>query len=105
MITDLHNRCLNIVGTYSAGLSIQALGRPFARIPRVVWTTVGWIVYTVGGIAGRDHFSEILSNLLAVMGYWCTILVVLIIEEHFIFRRKNGRLGGYPLDGWDSPHS
>ncbi|KAF9014576.1 cytosine-purine permease, partial [Hymenopellis radicata] len=97
--------CVNILGTYSAGLSIQALGRPFARIPRVAWTAIGWIVYTVGGIAGRDHFSEILSNLLAVMGYWTTILVVLILEEHFIFRRKNERLGGYPLDGWDSPHS
>ncbi|TFK32555.1 cytosine-purine permease [Crucibulum laeve] len=93
----------NILNTYSAGLSMQSLGRPFAMIPRFFWTFIGFVVYTVAGIAGREHFSEILSNFLSILGYWTAWFVVVVAEEHFIFRRKNGRLGGYNLDDWDSP--
>jgi hypothetical protein len=50
----------NIPNTYSAGLSIQALGRPFALIPRFFWTLVAFAAYTIAGVAGREHFSAIL---------------------------------------------
>ncbi|KAF8990473.1 cytosine-purine permease [Cyathus striatus] len=93
----------NILNTYSAGLSIQALGRPFAIIPRFFWTFFAFVVYTVAGVAGREHFSEILSNFLSILGYWTAWFIVIIMEEHLIFRRKNGPLGGYSLDDWDSP--
>ncbi|KDR83261.1 hypothetical protein GALMADRAFT_89116 [Galerina marginata CBS 339.88] len=93
----------NIVNTYSAGLSIQALGRPFAKVPRFFWTFIGFVVYTVAGVAGREHFSAILSNFLSILGYWTAWFIVIVMEEHFLFRRKGGRLGGYNLDDWDSP--
>lgn len=93
----------NIVNTYSAGLSIQALGRPFAVVPRFFWTFVSFVIYTVAGVAGREHFSAILSNFLSILGYWTAWFIVIVMEEHFIFRRKGGRLGGYNLDDWDSP--
>ena len=51
----------NIPNTYSAGLSIQALGRPFALVPRFFWTLVAFAAYTIAGVAGREHFSEILT--------------------------------------------
>jgi len=93
----------NIANTYSAGLSIQALGRPFAKVPRFFWTFFGFVVYTVAGIAGRQHFSDILSNFLSILGYWTAWFIIIVMEEHFLFRQPGGRLGGYNLDDWDSP--
>ncbi|PSS29728.1 hypothetical protein PHLCEN_2v2876 [Hermanssonia centrifuga] len=93
----------NIPNTYSAGISMQALGRPFALVPRFFWVFLAFVIYTVAGVAGREHFSEILSNFLSILSYWTAFFIVIVAEEHFIFRRKNGPLGGYNLDDWDSP--
>lgn len=92
----------NIPNTYSTGLSIQALGRPFAIIPRFFWVFIAFVVYTVAGVAGREHFSAILSNFLSILSYWTAFFIVIVAEEHFIFRRKNGPLGGYNLDAYDT---
>ncbi|EKM58082.1 uncharacterized protein PHACADRAFT_252082 [Phanerochaete carnosa HHB-10118-sp] len=93
----------NIPNTYSAGLSMQALGRPFAIVPRFFWVFLAFVIYTVAGVAGREHFSEILSNFLSILSYWTAFFIVIVAEEHFIFRRPNGPLGGYNLDDWDTP--
>jgi len=93
----------NIPNTYSAGLSIQALGRPFAKVPRFLWTVVACVIYTVAGIAGREHFSTILSNVLAVLSYWTAFFIMITFIEHKVFRRPNGPLGGYDLTAYDSP--
>ncbi|KAH9944003.1 cytosine-purine permease [Epithele typhae] len=93
----------NIPNTYSAALAMQSLGRPFALIPRFVWTFLAFVIYTVAGVAGREHFSEILSNFLSILSYWTAFFVVVVAEEHFIFRRPGGPLGGYNLDDWDTP--
>ncbi|KAI0348156.1 cytosine-purine permease [Trametopsis cervina] len=93
----------NIPNTYSAGLSMQALGRPFAMVPRFFWVFLAFVIYTVAGVAGREHFSAILTNFLSILSYWTAFFIVIVAEEHFIFRRKNGPLGGYNLDDWDSP--
>lgn len=82
---------------------MQALGRPFALIPRFFWTFLAFVIYTVAGVAGREHFSEILSNFLSILSYWTAFFIVIVAEEHFIFRRKGGKLGGYNLDDWDTP--
>ena len=93
----------NIPNTYSAALSIQALGRPFAKIPRFFWTILCFIIYSTAGLAGREHFSVLLSNFLSILSYWTSFFIIIVAEEHYIFRRKNGILGGYNLDDWDSP--
>ncbi|KAI6135916.1 permease for cytosine/purines, uracil, thiamine, allantoin-domain-containing protein [Pisolithus sp. B1] len=93
----------NIPNTYSTALSIQALGRPLAVVPRFIWVIFSFIIYTVAGVAGREHFSVILSNFLSILSYWTAFFVVIIAEEHFIFRRPAGKLGGYNLANWDKP--
>ncbi|KZT08643.1 uncharacterized protein LAESUDRAFT_735810 [Laetiporus sulphureus 93-53] len=93
----------NIPNTYSAGISVQALGRPFAAVPRFIWVFLAFVTYTVAGVAGREHFSAILSNFLSILSYWTAFFIVIVAEEHFIFRRKNGPLGGYNLDDYDTP--
>ncbi|KAG9309078.1 cytosine-purine permease [Chiua virens] len=83
----------NIPNTYSAALAIQALGRPFAMVPRFLWVLVVFIVYTVAGVVGREHFSAILSNFLSILSYWTAFFIVIVAEEHFLFRREGGTIG------------
>ncbi|KAJ8111468.1 hypothetical protein OPT61_g5941 [Boeremia exigua] len=79
-----------IVPTYSSGIDAQILGRWAGAVPRVIWNTVGVIIYTVCALAGRAHLAEIFTNFLALMGYWVSIWIAIVLEEHFIFRRKTG---------------
>ncbi|KAK4552924.1 Vitamin B6 transporter [Recurvomyces mirabilis] len=76
--------------TYSSGVDFQVLGRYFEIVPRVVWNTLGCVIYTVCAIAGREHLAEIFTNFLALMGYWVSIWFAIVLEEQFIFRQKQG---------------
>ncbi|KAK4937283.1 hypothetical protein LTR10_022040 [Elasticomyces elasticus] len=90
----------NIPNTYSAGLSIQALSPRLAVIPRLIWTLLGVIIYTVCGVAGRGNLMTIISNFLSVIGYWTSALFIIVLEEDLIFRRKSG----YDFDSYITPH-
>jgi NCS1 nucleoside transporter family len=79
-----------IVPTYSSGIDAQILGRWAGAVPRVIWNTVGVVIYTVCALAGRAHLAEIFTNFLALMGYWVSIWIAIVLEEHLIFRRKRG---------------
>jgi purine-cytosine permease-like protein len=74
--------------TYSSGVDFQILGRYAAKVPRVIWNTIGAIIYTVCALAGRNHLAVIFTNFLALMGYWVAIWVAIILEEYLIFRRS-----------------
>lgn len=75
---------------YSSGVDFQILGRVFERIPRVFWNTVGVVTFTVCALAGREHLAEIFTNFLAIMGYWVSIFVAIMLEEQLIFRWHKG---------------
>ncbi len=80
----------NIPGTYSAALGFQVLGRYGKAVPRYMWTCVVFIIYFVCAIAGRDQIFNIFENFLALMGYWLMIFIMIVLEEHLIFRRNVG---------------
>lgn len=77
-----------IAPTYSSGVDFQILSRWFARVPRVIWNTIGVVIYTVCAAAGRAHLAEIFTNFLALMGYWVCIWLAITLEEHLFFRRS-----------------
>ncbi|EFQ90446.1 hypothetical protein CFE70_004475 [Pyrenophora teres f. teres 0-1] len=79
-----------ILPTYSSGIDAQILGRYAGAIPRVIWNTIGVVIYTICALAGRAHLAEIFTNFLALMGYWVSVWVAIVLEEHLIFRRKTG---------------
>lgn len=79
-----------IVPTYSSGIDAQILGRWAGAIPRVIWNTVGVVIYTICALAGRAHLAEIFTNFLALMGYWVSVWIAITLEEHLIFRRQTG---------------
>jgi NCS1 nucleoside transporter family len=88
--------------TYSSGVDFQSLGKNFQRVPRVVWNTIGVIIYTVCALAGRDHLAEIFTNFLALMGYFVSIFIAICLEEHLIFRRRSGTGDeGFHWDVWN----
>ena len=84
--------------TYSSGVDFQILGRYAAKVPRVIWNTVGVIIYVVCALAGRNHLAGIFTNFLALMGYWVAIWVAIILEEYLIFRRS---AQAYNWEDWD----
>jgi purine-cytosine permease-like protein len=84
--------------TYSSGIDFQILGRQFERIPRVVWNTVGVIIFTVCALAGRNSLAIIFTNFLALMGYWVAIWIAIMAEECLFFRRGSQ---GYNWVVWD----
>lgn len=88
-----------IAPTYSSGIDFQILGRYAEKVPRVVWNTIGVIIYTVCALAGRSNLSEIFTNFLALMGYWVAIWFGIILEEFFIFRWRSG----YDWTMWNKP--
>lgn len=93
----------NIPNTYSSGIALQALFPVFHKVPRPVFTIVAFIIYTVAGVAGREHITAILNNFLAILGYWLAFWVTVVFEEHLIFRRKSGPLGGYDMEAYADP--
>lgn len=80
----------NIPGTYSAALGMQVMGRYPLRLPRWFLTSLGVVVYTACALGGRNYLFEIFENFLALMGYWVTIYLCIVLQEHLIFRRRNG---------------
>jgi purine-cytosine permease-like protein len=84
--------------TYSSGVDFQILGQYATKVPRVIWNTIGVIVYTVCALAGRNHLAVIFTNFLALMGYWVAIWVAIILEEYLIFRRS---AKAYNWAAWD----
>jgi len=98
-----------VVNTYSTALAAQALHPICQRVPRVLWVLLAFVTYTVAAVAGREHFSEILSNALAIFAYWNSLFLAILIEEHYIFRRRLwGRRepiipDGYDLQVYDKP--
>ena len=100
---------------------MQTLIPQFRHIPRAIFTVLAFSASTVAGVAGREHFSVILSNFLAVvsfaavakqlfdrspekMAYWVAFWIVILVEEHYIFRQNKGALGGYDMHAYDSPN-
>ncbi|KAI9736270.1 MAG: hypothetical protein M1834_001156 [Cirrosporium novae-zelandiae] len=89
----------NIPGTYSAALGIQVMGRYPKRVPRWILTIAVVIVYLACALGGRNSLSEIFENFLALMGYWVTIFICIVAEEHFIFHRNRE----YDWTVWEDP--
>ena len=92
---------MNIINTYSAAISCQQFARPFARIPRFLWTIACFAVIVALALAGRNQLLTYLEDFLALLGYWCTSYFVIVFSEHYFFRK--GNFGNYNLEGWNNP--
>jgi len=87
----------NIPNDYSLGLSMQVVGRAFHRVNRAVWTIIGAIVYVLVAIPAAGHFDNTLKDFLLLIAYWLGPWSVILIIEHFLFRK-----GKYNVEDWDT---
>lgn len=77
----------SVPGTYAASLDLQTCGHYALKVPRWVWILVQVIIQLACGIAGRNQLLIIFTNFLALMGYWLTICIVIVLLEHVVFQR------------------
>jgi len=87
----------NMPNDYSLGLSMQVLGKPFQRINRAVWALIGSVIYVLIAEAAAANFNTTLSNFLLLIAYWLGPWSIILILEHFVFRR-----GRYNVDDWNT---
>ncbi|KIJ48631.1 hypothetical protein M422DRAFT_162232, partial [Sphaerobolus stellatus SS14] len=93
----------SVSNLYLISLSMQTLLPSFKSIPQPFWVVLSFALYTAIGVAGREHIVEILNNFLAILGYWVAFWFIIVFEEHMIFRREDGVLGGYDVEIYDTP--
>ncbi|KAH8909401.1 hypothetical protein BR93DRAFT_949850 [Coniochaeta sp. PMI_546] len=77
----------SIPGTYSAALGCQVMGRYGKAVPRWVWSCVLILIELVLALAGRNTLFTIISNFVALMGYWIEFMVFIVLMEHLVFQR------------------
>jgi purine-cytosine permease-like protein len=87
----------NIPNDYSLGLSMQVLGHAFQRISRVVWTLIGAVIYVLIALLAQQNFNETLSNFLLLIAYWLGPWAIILVIEHFVFRK-----GVYNVEDWNT---
>ncbi|CAF0939628.1 unnamed protein product [Adineta steineri] len=93
----------NILNIYSLSLSGQVVGPIFKRIPRFLYTVVGTIIYILLAIVAANKFNDSLTSLLSLTSYWSVIFVVIVVEEHLLFRRYSFK--NYNFDIWNNRKS
>jgi len=91
----------NVISIYSAAISCQQFARPFARVPRFIWTFLCFAAILGIAVGGRAKLNTYLVNFLSLLGYWCTSYFVILFSEHVIFRKRN--FANYDLEGWNDP--
>jgi hypothetical protein len=88
-----------VPANYACGIDCQALGHLWEKVPRIVWNTLAVMVPMVLAIVGREHLADVFTNFLALMGYWTSVWLAMIMEEHLLFRRLMRRCWNWKV--WD----
>jgi purine-cytosine permease-like protein len=78
----------------------QNFGPWAIRIPRIVLVTFGYIAAIIVGCFAAKFFQDTLQTFLSIIGYWTVIHLVVVAEEHIIFRRN--RWSMYDWDAWQN---
>ena len=88
-----------IANIYSLGLNVQCVSESLLRIPRLIWSLIGGVIFLVAAVAGRDHLEEVMEDFLNVIAYWLTPFLTIMFLEHMIFRRGYD----YDITAWNDP--
>lgn len=74
-----------ILGIYSSALGFQTLARWIKQIPRWVLTCLSAAISTACALGGRNVLLKILQQIVTLLGYWVTIFLSIVLEEHLLF--------------------
>ena len=94
----------NIINVYSMGLSISVTSTFIAKFPRIIWPIVITAIYVPIAIVGATSFGVALENFMAIIGQWLSIFCMVVLQEHFIFRK--GKFANYDAEHtWNDIHA
>ncbi|CAF1428844.1 unnamed protein product [Adineta ricciae] len=88
-----------IPNIYSFSLSAQAISPIFQRIPRMYYVIVGTLMYTTLAIVAAQNFNKVLVSFMDIVSGFASIYIVVLLEEHFIFRRYSYK--NYDFNSWN----
>ncbi|GAA5965402.1 hypothetical protein JCM21900_004784 [Sporobolomyces salmonicolor] len=89
----------NIPNVYSFALTFQAFGKWMQLIPRFFLCIVCTVIYIILALTGYHSFESWFDTLLVILSYWLAIYSVILMEEHFIFRK--GSFKNYDLEDYN----
>jgi purine-cytosine permease-like protein len=90
----------NLAGTsYSVTLNLQLLVPPLVRVPRYLFSIVSTAIIIPVAIRAADDFFINLENFLALIGYWTSAWLGVVLVEHLVFRK--GDCAAYDVDAWN----
>ena len=90
----------NIPNIYSLSLSAQVVAPIFKRIPRILYTVIGTVLYILLAIVAANKFNDSLTSFTDLISYWFSIFIVIVFEEHLLFRRRSFK--NYDFDIWNN---
>ncbi|KAH9477488.1 Purine-cytosine permease fcyB [Psilocybe cubensis] len=96
VIIALNTSCAAAPTMYSFGTSFLAITPTLARVPRYIFVIISEIILIPLAIIGAKRFY---STLVDVLSYWSTAFGIIVLAEHFIFRRSSFQC--YNIKHWD----
>lgn len=85
---------------WAGGSSSSSSAAAAARLPRSLFAVVFAAVVIPVGIRAAADFFVSLENFLALIGYWSSAFLAVVLAEHFVFRGADC-VAGYDPDAWD----
>lgn len=85
---------------YSCGLSGQVVLPFLTRVPRYFLAILVIAIVLPVAIVGSTHFVDVLSNFLAVLGYWTALYLPPAILEPLLFRNPVNTTT-FPVEIWN----
>ncbi|KAJ3546372.1 hypothetical protein NM688_g5523 [Phlebia brevispora] len=85
---------------YTFGSSFMTIGSYFAMVPRYVYIIVAEAILIPVAVIGATSFYETFVDVLSIIGYWSVVWSIIILTEHFVFRRNTW--ARYDMEGWDT---
>ncbi|KAK4191713.1 putative purine-cytosine permease [Podospora australis] len=85
--------------SYSITLNFQMLVPVLLKVPRYVFSIVLVAIMIPVSIAAADNFFLNMENFLALIGYWSSAFLGVVLVEHFLYRKGDHR--NYDPEAWD----
>jgi len=90
----------NLAATsYSITLNFQMLVPVLFKVPRYLFSILLIAIIIPVSIKAAVDFFVNMENFLALIGYWSSAFLGVVLAEHFVFRK--GDVGNYDVDAWN----
>ncbi|EPS96893.1 hypothetical protein FOMPIDRAFT_138178 [Fomitopsis schrenkii] len=86
---------------YTFSSSLMTISYFFARVPRYVYALISAAILVGVGIVCATRFYTTFTDIMSLIGYWSVVHGVMILLEHFVFRKNDFAL--YDLAAWNQP--